>query len=279
MRPFVPPEVRACAISDADPQTTHRFYLTTDGPIPSSRRRLDSEVGVPPISWTPRDLVRVGRTPGKLACEFDPSAASIAGWIRRADAEDHTRPDVLHATERDDLARLHRRAFGRAFSARMPSVTTLKSEGVGRCLSSRTSQFSCSERARRIDDDLRIAECSAAHLRRPLSAHQLRHVRDGSVDHRPEGVPASGPRVGPRRDTWPSVIMTETDATDDGLPCPKIRSGIALPDKRRTCSDRCWHQGLERVPEEVMMDIISDIRDRRGTPGKQTSSAPPPLCR
>ena len=34
------------------------------------------------------DLVRSGRTPEELSREFEPSAASIAGWVRRADAED-----------------------------------------------------------------------------------------------------------------------------------------------------------------------------------------------
>ena len=32
------------------------------------------------------DLVRAGRTPEELSREFEPSAASIAGWVRRADA-------------------------------------------------------------------------------------------------------------------------------------------------------------------------------------------------
>ena len=54
------------------------------------------------------DLVRSGRTPEELSREFEPSAASIAGWVRRADAEDGTRPDVLTAAERGELARLRR---------------------------------------------------------------------------------------------------------------------------------------------------------------------------
>ena len=43
------------------------------------------------------DLVRSGRTPEELSREFEPSAASIAGWVRRADAEDGTRPEVMSA--------------------------------------------------------------------------------------------------------------------------------------------------------------------------------------
>lgn len=56
------------------------------------------------------DLVRAGRTPEELSRDFEPSAASIAGWVRRADAdaEDGTRPDVMTAAEREELARLRR---------------------------------------------------------------------------------------------------------------------------------------------------------------------------
>jgi transposase len=55
------------------------------------------------------DLVRAGRTPEELSREFEPSAASIAGWVRRADAEDGTRPDMMTSAERDELARLRRK--------------------------------------------------------------------------------------------------------------------------------------------------------------------------
>jgi len=55
------------------------------------------------------DLVRSGRTPEELSREFEPSAASIAGWVRRAAAEDGTtRSDVMTAAEREELARLRR---------------------------------------------------------------------------------------------------------------------------------------------------------------------------
>ena len=54
------------------------------------------------------DLVRSGRTPEELSREFEPSAAAIAGWVRRADAEDGTRPDVMATAEREELARLRR---------------------------------------------------------------------------------------------------------------------------------------------------------------------------
>lgn len=54
------------------------------------------------------DLVRAGRTPEELSREFEPSAASIAGWVRRVDAEDGTQPDAMTAAEREELARLRR---------------------------------------------------------------------------------------------------------------------------------------------------------------------------
>ena len=54
------------------------------------------------------DLVRSGRTPEELSREFEPSAASIAEWVRRADAADGTRPDVMTSAEREELAHLRR---------------------------------------------------------------------------------------------------------------------------------------------------------------------------
>jgi transposase len=54
------------------------------------------------------DLVRAGRTPEELSREFEPSAASIAGWVRRANTEDGTRPYVMVSAERGELARLRR---------------------------------------------------------------------------------------------------------------------------------------------------------------------------
>jgi transposase len=54
------------------------------------------------------DLVRSGRTPEEVSREFEPSAASIAGWVRRADAEVGRQPDVMTTAEREELARLRR---------------------------------------------------------------------------------------------------------------------------------------------------------------------------
>jgi transposase len=56
------------------------------------------------------DLVRAGRTPEELSREFEPSAASIAGCVRRADAEDGTWPDVLTPAEHEEPAHLRREA-------------------------------------------------------------------------------------------------------------------------------------------------------------------------
>ena len=54
------------------------------------------------------DLVRSGRTPEELSREFEPSAASIAGWVRRTGADESTRPEVMSTAEREELARLRR---------------------------------------------------------------------------------------------------------------------------------------------------------------------------
>lgn len=54
------------------------------------------------------DPVRSGRSPEELSREFEPSAAAIAGWIRRADGTDGKRPDVVRSAEREELGRLRR---------------------------------------------------------------------------------------------------------------------------------------------------------------------------
>jgi transposase len=54
------------------------------------------------------DLVRSGRTPASLAKEFDPTAWSIALWVKQ-DARDSGRGDGgLSSAERDELRRLRR---------------------------------------------------------------------------------------------------------------------------------------------------------------------------
>ena len=54
------------------------------------------------------DLVRSGRTPEGLSREFAPSAASVAGWVRRAGADEGSRPETITTAERDELGRSRR---------------------------------------------------------------------------------------------------------------------------------------------------------------------------
>ena len=57
------------------------------------------------------ELVRAGRTPDDLACEFEPSGHSIRTWVLQADKNEGRReeaPAGLTAAERDELTRLRR---------------------------------------------------------------------------------------------------------------------------------------------------------------------------
>lgn len=54
------------------------------------------------------ELVRVGRTPGELAREFEPSSQSIRNWVRQADLDEGRRQDGATSHERDELRRLRR---------------------------------------------------------------------------------------------------------------------------------------------------------------------------
>ena len=55
------------------------------------------------------ELVRSGRTPQDLAREFEPSAQSIAYWVRQAERNAGQRHDGgTTSTERDELSRLRR---------------------------------------------------------------------------------------------------------------------------------------------------------------------------
>ena len=54
------------------------------------------------------ELVRVGRSPGSLAGEFEPSAQAIRNWVRQADRDDGRRADGLTTAERTELRRLRR---------------------------------------------------------------------------------------------------------------------------------------------------------------------------
>ena len=61
------------------------------------------------------DLVRAGRDPQDLSCEFEPSAQTIRNWVAEADRRDGRREPkpvtadpALILAERDELARLRR---------------------------------------------------------------------------------------------------------------------------------------------------------------------------
>jgi transposase len=54
------------------------------------------------------DLVRSGRSPEKLAEEFEPCAATIRSWVKQADLDDGRRKDGLTSEERAELQHLRR---------------------------------------------------------------------------------------------------------------------------------------------------------------------------
>jgi transposase len=54
------------------------------------------------------DLVHAGRSPEKLAEEFEPTAQSIRNWVAQADRGAGGRGDGLTNAEREELERLRR---------------------------------------------------------------------------------------------------------------------------------------------------------------------------
>ena len=54
------------------------------------------------------ELVRAGRSPEKLAEEFEPSANAIRNWVVQADRDEGLRDDGLRTEEREELRRLKR---------------------------------------------------------------------------------------------------------------------------------------------------------------------------
>jgi len=54
------------------------------------------------------ELVHAGRSPEKLAEEFEPTAQSIRNWVAQADRDAGRRTDGLTTTEREELERLRR---------------------------------------------------------------------------------------------------------------------------------------------------------------------------
>ena len=54
------------------------------------------------------ELVHAGRSPEKLAEEFEPTPQSIRNWVVQADRDAGRRTDGLTTTEREELERLRR---------------------------------------------------------------------------------------------------------------------------------------------------------------------------
>lgn len=54
------------------------------------------------------ELVRSGRTPEELSREFEPTAQSIANWVRQGERDAGKRSDGPTSAEREELIRLRR---------------------------------------------------------------------------------------------------------------------------------------------------------------------------
>jgi len=54
------------------------------------------------------ELVRAGRSPASLAKDFEPSAQTIANWVKQADLDEGKRSDGLTTDDREELAKLRR---------------------------------------------------------------------------------------------------------------------------------------------------------------------------
>lgn len=54
------------------------------------------------------ELVRAGRSPERLAKEFEPSAQTIRSWVKQAERDAGQRTDGLTSVEREEMARLRR---------------------------------------------------------------------------------------------------------------------------------------------------------------------------
>ncbi len=54
------------------------------------------------------ELVRLGRSPGSLAREFEPSDQSIRNWVAQVDRDEGRREDELTTPEHEELQGLRR---------------------------------------------------------------------------------------------------------------------------------------------------------------------------
>jgi len=63
-----------------------------------------------PVEYRERliELVRAGRSPEKLAEEYEPCAATIRSWVKQADLDEGHRKDGLTTEERAEIRRLRR---------------------------------------------------------------------------------------------------------------------------------------------------------------------------
>jgi len=52
------------------------------------------------------ELVRAGRSPERLAREYEPAAPTIRNWVKQADLDEGRRSDGLTTEEREELRRL-----------------------------------------------------------------------------------------------------------------------------------------------------------------------------
>ncbi len=68
----------------------------------------------PPPPYSPEfrrrmiELVRAGRSPASLAKDFEPSAQTIANWVKQADLDEGKRADGFTTDDRAELAKLRR---------------------------------------------------------------------------------------------------------------------------------------------------------------------------
>ena len=54
------------------------------------------------------EMVRVGKSPGELAKQFEPSEQCIRNWVKQAERDEGKRQDGLTSEEKAELARLRR---------------------------------------------------------------------------------------------------------------------------------------------------------------------------
>jgi transposase len=72
-------------------------------PMPKSHRPYAPEFRRQMI-----ELVRSGRTPEELSCEFEPTAQAIWTWVRQADRDEGRSANGPTSAEREELSRLRR---------------------------------------------------------------------------------------------------------------------------------------------------------------------------